>query len=74
MKNTNKIMAFWYFAKAIFGGAAAVILFLLIRKLSMSHKEGKPTSPKAPSSINPTDKDMKESLQIVQILDEIYKL
>ncbi len=67
-------MAFWYFARAIFGGVAVVLLFLLIRKLSESSKEEKPTAPKASSSFKPSDKDLKEGLQIVQILDEIYKL
>ncbi len=66
-------MAFWYFARAIFGGAAAVLLFLLIRKLSDNSKEEKTTAQKA-LSFKPSDKDLKESLEIVSIVNEIYKL
>ena len=73
MKITNKIMAFWYFARAIFGGAAVVLLFLLIKKLTDNKEEEQPTAPKA-LSFKPSDKDLKEGLQIVQILDEIYKV
>ncbi len=73
MKITDKIMAFWYFARAIFGGAAVVLLFLLIKKLSDNKEEEKPAAPKA-LSFKPSDKDLKESLQIVKVLDEIYKL
>lgn len=67
-------MTFWYFAKAIFGGVAVVLLFLLIKKLSENkEEEEKPAAPKA-LSFKPSDKDLKEGLQIVQILDEIYKV
>ena len=66
-------MAFWYFARAIFCGAAVVLLFLLIKKLTDNKEEEQPAAPKA-LSFKPFDKDLKEGLQIVQILDEIYKV
>ena len=65
-------MAFWYFARAIFGGVAVVLLFLLIKKLSDNRDEEQPAAPKA-LSFKPSDKDLKESLEIVKVLDEIYK-
>ena len=73
MKITNKIMAFWYFARAIFGGVAVVLLFLLIKKLSEDSEEEKPAAPKV-LSFKPSNKDLKESLEIVKVLDEIYKV
>lgn len=73
MKITDKIMAFWYFARAIFGGVAVVLLFLLIRKLSDNDNEDKKDSPKS-IPFKPSDKDLKESLQIAEILNEIYKM
>ena len=74
MKNTNKIMAFWYFARAIFGGVAVVLLFLLIRKLTDNSENKETTSAPKALSFKPSDKDLKESLEIVRILDEIYKV
>ncbi len=71
MKNINKIMEFWYFVRAILGGAAVVLLFMLIRKLS-NNKEEKTDSTEIDSK--PSDKDLKESLEIVRLLGEIYKL
>lgn len=65
-------MEFWYFARAILGGAAVVLLFMLIRKLS-NNKEEKTDSPKA-IKLNPSEKDLKDSLEIVKVLGEIYKL
>ena len=73
MKNTNKIMVFWYLARAFLGGAAVVLLFLLIKKLTDNKEEKKPIVPKA-LSFQPSVKDLKEGLQIVCILDEIYKV
>ena len=72
MKITNKIMEFWYFARAILGGAAVVLLFMLIRKLSNNGKKEKTDLPKA-IQFKPSDKDVKESLEIVKVLGEIYK-
>ncbi len=64
-------MEFWYFARAILGGAAVVLLFMLVRKLS-NNKEEKTDSTEIDSK--PSDKDLKESLEIVRLLGEIYKL
>ena len=72
MKITNKIMEFWYFARAILGGAAVLLLFMLIRKRS-NNKEEKTDSPKA-IPFKPSEKDLKDSLEIVKVLGEIYKL
>lgn len=66
-------MAFWYFARAIFGGVAVVLLFMLIRKFSDKGEEEKKDLPKA-ISFKPSEKDLKEGMQIVEILNEIYKV
>jgi hypothetical protein len=65
-------MELWNFAKVIFGGVAAVSLFVLIHKLYNDKKEKKDL-PKADPS-KPSNKDLKESLQIAEILNEIYKV
>lgn len=69
MKNTNKNMALWYLTRAVLLGAAVVGVFWAAKNII----ETKSTQNNDQQS-TPSDKDLKESLQIVGLLDKIYKL
>lgn len=69
MKNTNKNMALWYLTRAVLLGAAVFGAFWAIKSIF----EPK-TEQNNDQKTTPSDKDLKESLQIVGLLDEIYKL